>query len=228
MGSDKPSGGGKDKRNPLFRGLKSLEGPFDPFETSALPDRPGELFLNWFEQALGEKAAEPHASTLSTVDEDGRPDARTLILKDVHGETFFFASGLESRKGRQLQQVPHAALTFYWPALGRQIRLRGSVTDTGAQEGADDLRRRGTEARALAMLGRQSEQLDSKAQLDQALAEQREILRQDADAVTPLWRLFALRLEEAEFWQADTDRKHTRVQYRLGENDVWEHGLLWP
>ncbi len=220
--------GRADKRHPLLRGLKSLEGPFDRFDPSSLPAAPGELFLQWFEEALRNKVQEPHAATLSTVDPDGRPDARILILKDVHDDTFYFASGMESRKGQQLQRLPYAALTFYWPALGRQIRLRGRVSDTGVQEGAEDLRRRGTEARALAMLGRQSQQLDSEEQLEQALAEQREVLQSDPEAVTPLWRLWALELEEAEFWQADPDRRHTRIQYRLSGEGRWEHGLLWP
>lgn len=218
----------QDNRNPLFRGLKSLEGPFGSFEPSSLPQKPGELFLAWFEEALRKKVTEPHAVTLSTVDEEGRPDARTLIVKDVHGETFYFASGMESRKGQQLQHQPYAALTFYWPSVGRQIRLRGRVCDTGTEQGAEDLRRRPVEARALAMIGRQSERLADREQLEQELAKQRHILEQDSEAGTPLWRLYAVELEEAEFWQADHDRKHTRVQYRLNGDGQWEHGLLWP
>ena len=62
--------------------------------------------------------------TISTVDQDGYPDARVLILKNVIDEAFFFASSSESRKGRQLEDNPHVALTFYWPALGRQVRIR--------------------------------------------------------------------------------------------------------
>ncbi|NGZ74579.1 pyridoxamine 5'-phosphate oxidase [Saccharibacillus sp. VR-M41] len=217
-----------DSRHPLFRGLKSLSGPFGRFDVSGLPDRPGELFLEWFAGALREKISEPHAAVLSTADRDGRPDARVLILKDVQGETFYFASGMESRKGRQLQHNPHAALTFYWPPLGRQIRLRGAVTDTGAEEGAADFRRRPLEARAVAMTGRQSERLDSEARLEETLAAHRAELERDPEAAAPLWRLYALEIEEAEFWQADAGRKHTRVQYRLSGSGQWEHGLLWP
>ncbi|GGO02309.1 pyridoxamine 5'-phosphate oxidase [Saccharibacillus kuerlensis] len=217
-----------DNRNPLFRGLKALEGTFAAFDTSKIPQRPGELFLEWMALALQENVTEPHAVTLSTVDSEGRPDARVLVLKDVHGETFYFASGMESRKGQQLQHNSHAALTFYWPSLGRQIRLRGTVSDTGAEEGAEDLRRRPDEARAIAMTGRQSAPLDNERQLEQALAEYREQLVRDPEAVSPYWRLYAMQIFEAEFWQAHSGRKHTRLQYRLDEDGQWESGLLWP
>ncbi|OWA37422.1 oxidase [Saccharibacillus sp. O16] len=218
----------KDNRNPLFKGLTSLAGPFDPFDVHSLPEKPGALFLEWFAQALREEVLEPHAVTLSTVDEQGRPDSRTLILKDVHGETFYFASSMESRKGHQLQHNPHAAIQIYWPALGRQIRLRGTARETGAEEGAQDFRRRSMEARAVARIGRQSEPLGSEEELEEALAESREELTADPERVAPLWRLYALEIDEAEFWQADTGRKHTRVQYRLRAEGHWEHGLLWP
>ncbi|WP_037288592.1 pyridoxine/pyridoxamine 5'-phosphate oxidase [Saccharibacillus sacchari] len=218
----------KDNRNPLFRGLKSLTGSFDTFRTEHLPEKPGELFLQWFEDALRRQVTEPHAVTLSTVDGQGRPDARTLILKDVHGETFYFASSIESRKGMQLQEKPYAALTFYWPAVGRQIRLRGTAAETGEEEGADDFRRRPDEARAVAMIGRQSRPLDSREELEAKLTEQRGFLENHPEAAAPLWRLYALEIDEAEFWQADPGRKHTRVQYRLNEQGDWESGLLWP
>lgn len=218
----------KDTRNPLFRGLKSLTGSFDVFDTTSLPDRPGELFLQWFEDALRQQVTEPHAVTLSTVDVEGRPDARTLILKDVHDETFYFASSMESRKGMQLQKNPDVALTFYWPAVGRQIRLRGKAIETGEKEGAEDFRRRPVEARAVAMIGRQSRSLGNAEELESELAEQRLYLKEHPQAAAPLWRLYALEIDEAEFWQADSGRKHTRVQYRLNDRGEWEHGLLWP
>lgn len=218
----------KDTRNPLFKGLKSLEGPFGSFDTSKLPEKPGELFLEWFAEALRESIPEPHAVTLSTVDEAGRPDSRTLILKDVQGETFFFASGMESRKGLQLQHHFGAAMNLYWPALGRQIRLRGKVVDTGADEGAEDFRRRSIEARAVALTGKQSRPLGSEEELETELAECREKLTNDPNLVSPSWRLYALEIDEAEFWQAEKGRKHTRVQYRLSGEGRWEYGLLWP
>ncbi|MCQ4085529.1 pyridoxal 5'-phosphate synthase [Saccharibacillus sp. JS10] len=218
----------KDNRNPLFRGLKSLTGNFTPFEIDHLPEKPGELFIRWFEQALQERVPEPHAVTLSTVDHEGRPDARMLILKDVHGESFYFASSMESRKGLQLEQNPYAAITFYWHTLGRQIRLRGTATETGSIEGAEDFRRRPAEARAVAMIGRQSKVLESQQELEHVLDEQRQYLQEHPDAAAPLWRLYALKIDEAEFWQADSGRKHTRVQYRLNKDGRWEQQLLYP
>ncbi|MCR8630613.1 pyridoxine/pyridoxamine 5'-phosphate oxidase [Paenibacillus radicis (ex Xue et al. 2023)] len=121
--------------NERLRGLKSLTGPFQAFDTSRLPENPGELFLQWLNLAIENEVKEPHAMTLSTVDADGYPDARVLILKDVVGDAFYFATGSESRKGQQLKGNPHVALTFYWPQLGRQVRIRGTAIDMGKEMG---------------------------------------------------------------------------------------------
>ncbi|OMF48556.1 pyridoxine/pyridoxamine 5'-phosphate oxidase [Paenibacillus peoriae] len=121
--------------NDLLRSLESLSGPFPSFDVNMLPETPGELFLQWLNLAIENGVKEPHAMTLSTVDANGYPDARVLILKNVVNDTFYFASSSESRKGQQLKRNPQAAITFYWPMLGRQIRLRGMVEDRGMRPG---------------------------------------------------------------------------------------------
>ncbi|WP_289142850.1 pyridoxal 5'-phosphate synthase [uncultured Brevibacillus sp.] len=212
----------------LLRSLKSLSGPFQPFDVTQLPESPGALFLQWLNLAIENEVKEPHAMTLSTVDADGYPDARVLILKDVVGEAFYFASSSEGRKGRQLLQNPQAALTFYWPKLGRQVRLRGTVVDMGAEAGAADFRRRSLEARAVALTGLQSQKLEKMDDLEQSLANQRERIKRDPEIVEPSWRLYAVNVREAEFWQGDIHRKHIRIQYHLCDDGQWRYNLLWP
>lgn len=211
----------------LLRSLKSLSGPFPPFDVSLLPKSPGELFLEWLNLAVENDVKEPHAMTLSTVDADGCPDARVLILKNVEGDTFYFASSFESRKGRQLKRNPKAALTFYWPQLGRQIRLRGTVRDMGDEAGAADFRQRSAEARAVALTGNQSRELVREEELEHSLAEQRERIGRNPDLITSNWRLYGMNVEDAEFWQGDPGRKHTRIQYYRSEGN-WKHRRLWP
>jgi pyridoxamine 5'-phosphate oxidase len=211
----------------LLRCLKSLSGPFPSFDVNLLPENPGELFLQWLNLAIENDVKEPHAMTLSTVDADGYPDARVLILKNVVDDTFYFASSFESRKGQQLKRNPKAALTFYWPILGRQIRLRGTVEDMGDEAGAADFRQRSAEARAVALTGNQSRELVREEELEYSLAEQREIISLNPDITALNWRLYAINLREAEFWQGDTDRKHTRIQYYWSE-EQWKHRRLWP
>ncbi|MGG4499193.1 pyridoxine/pyridoxamine 5'-phosphate oxidase [Brevibacillus reuszeri] len=151
-----------DNAKQLLKSLQSLSGPFPLFDLNLLPENPGELFLQWLNVAIEKGVKEPHAMTLSTVDADGYPDARVLILKNVVDDTFYFASSFESRKGQQLKRNPKAALTFYWPALGRQIRLRGTVEDMGDEAGAADFRERSVEARVVALTGNQSRDLGSR------------------------------------------------------------------
>jgi pyridoxamine 5'-phosphate oxidase len=216
-----------NKPSDLLRGLKSLSGPFPTWDTEQLPDRPRELFLEWLRLAIDYGVKEPHAMTISTVDSNGFPDARVLILKDVVDEAFYFASGSESRKGQQLENNPQVALTFYWPALGRQIRIRGTAEDMGEEAGAADFRKRSAGARAVAMTGRQSQELESEEELERAITAQKERISRDSDVITPNWRLYAVNAQEVEFWQGDPERKHVRIQYILHQGQ-WKHQRLWP
>jgi len=210
----------------LLRGLPSLAGPLpvlDPESTHADPD---QQFAAWLADAIAAGITEPHALTLSTVDPAGRPSARVLILKDLTGGVWQFASSATSRKGKELANTPWAALTFYWPVLGRQVRVRGAVSVANAEDSARDFLARSPSARANALLGRQSDVLDSRAELDQALAASADQAERDPGAVAPGWTLYQVTADEVEFWQGDTGRKHVRVRYvRAG---TWSRELLWP
>ncbi|MGE7885609.1 pyridoxine/pyridoxamine 5'-phosphate oxidase [Bacillus sp. NPDC094077] len=212
----------------LLRRLKSLSGPFIPFDLKLLPEKPGTLFLQWLNLAIENEVKEPHAMTLSTVDANGYPDARVLILKDVVGDVFYFASGSKGRKGQQLQKNPKVALTFYWPKLGRQVRLRGTVVDMGREAGLTDFLQRSKEARAVALTGLQSQKLENVNDLEHSLADQKERIKCNPQIVAPDWTLYGVNVWEAEFWQGDVYRKHVRIQYNQCEEGQWRHHLLWP
>lgn len=109
-----------------LRALKSLAGPFPPFDPDAAPDEPDALFVVWLQDAIDAGVMEPHAMTLSTVDEEGRPDARVQILRNLDEQGWHFATTMSGPKDRQIAANPSVALTFYWPQLGRQVRIRGS------------------------------------------------------------------------------------------------------
>jgi pyridoxamine 5'-phosphate oxidase len=211
----------------ILRGLKSLTGPFPPFDANRLPESPGELFRQWLSLAIENEVKEPHAMMLSTVDADGYPDARVLILKDVVGDAFYFATVSESRKGQQVKSNPQVALTFYWPKLGRQVRIRGTANDMGEEAGAADFRQRSLEARIVALAGYQSRELEKEDDLENSLALQRERIRREPEMVAPNWALYAVTVQEAEFWQGDIHRKHMRIQY-YRSNGQWRNHRLWP
>lgn len=216
-----------NQSNNLLRNLYSLSGPFPHWDIGQLPASPGLLFLDWLKCAIENKVKEPHAMTLSTVDSYGYPDARVLILKHIIDDNFYFASSSASPKGQHLQGNSHVALTFYWPALGRQIRIKGAAHDNGDAAGADDFRNRSIGARAVAMTERQSQVLNSEEILDSSIDAQLHLIRQDPDVVTPQWRLYAVTPHEVEFWQGDQERKHVRIQYVM-QGSQWKQLRLWP
>jgi pyridoxamine 5'-phosphate oxidase len=136
-----------DLRSTL-RALPVLSGTAPEFDPAQCPDDPTALFAEWFRAAIQAGVAEPHAMTLSTVGADGHPDARVLILKDVDDAGWHFAVSSASKKGADLSSNPVAALTFYWPQLVRQVRLRGAVIADPPDVTAADFLARSDGARA--------------------------------------------------------------------------------
>ncbi|MET7616048.1 pyridoxal 5'-phosphate synthase [Streptomyces sp. NPDC005408] len=197
------------------------------FDPDAAPGAPLPLFHQWFGEAVAAGQAEPHTMTLATVDEQGRPDVRTLMLHDADERGWHFASHATSAKGRQLAAHPEAAVGFYWAAQGRQIRVRGRVTAGSSTESQADLHARSTGALAAALTGRQSEVLSSRAELAEVSQAAWERAQAEPDAPVPTWTLYVLQPYEVEFFQGDERRQHIRLRYRR-EEGAWVRELLWP
>jgi pyridoxamine 5'-phosphate oxidase len=198
-----------------------------PFDPASAPDEPLALFTAWFAEAVAAGEREPHTMTLATTDAAGRADARIVMLHGADADGWSFATHATSRKGEQLAARPYAALTFYWPLLGRQVRLRGPVTAAPAEQSRGDLHARSTGALAAALTGRQSEVLGSREELARASLAAWEQARRDPQAPVPTWTLYRLAPEAAEFFQGDERRRHVRLNYRREEGG-WERELLWP
>jgi pyridoxamine 5'-phosphate oxidase len=211
----------------LLRSLPVFAGPLAEFDPESAPDQPDALFVTWLGEAVAAEVPEPHAMTLSTCDAAGVPDARVLILKDLDAAGWWFATSSASAKGRQLDQRPAAALTFYWPLIGRQVRVRGTVVRASAERSAADFRARSEGARAIALAGRESAPLESRAECAAAVEQSRARLAEHPDLVSEHWTRYAVAPDQVEFWQADKDREHTRVLYRRTP-DGWARELLWP
>ncbi|MFF8828141.1 pyridoxal 5'-phosphate synthase [Streptomyces sp. NPDC015131] len=209
-----------------LRGIEVFAGPLPEFLPERAPDDPVRLFLSWLSDAVSDGLRDPHAMTLSTVDEAGDPDARVLILKGVGASGWQFAGHASSPKGHQLAVHPRAALTFYWPEHGRQVRLRGPVTPGSAQDNADDFLARSATARAEALLGRQSQYVTDTDERDQALEKALALVGKDPSLVDPAWTLYTLAPAVVEFWQAAASRAHTRLRYERTAHG-WERFRLW-
>ncbi|MFJ4922048.1 pyridoxal 5'-phosphate synthase [Streptomyces sp. NPDC088725] len=212
-----------------LRGLEVFAGPLAQFDPAGAPAEPVGLFLDWLSEAVAAGVPDAHAMTLSTVGEDAGPDARVLILKNVDSEGWQFAAHANSPKGRQLADRPRAALTFYWPLQGRQVRVRGTVKPEPPERSAADLLARAPSARAEVLLGRQSSHLDSPEERDGALRAALARIESEPELVSAEWTLYTLVPTETEFWQADKDRVHDRLRYeRPDPHGPWTRHLLWP
>ncbi|MCC3770571.1 pyridoxal 5'-phosphate synthase, partial [Streptomyces sp. UNOC14_S4] len=156
------------------------------------------------------------------------PSVRTVMLHDADEHGWHFATHRTSRKGRELAVRPEAALGFYWPAVGRQVRVRGGVTAAGPAESRADLAMRSPGALAAALVGRQSEPLPGLAELERASDSAWERALREPGAPVDSWTLYVLRADEVEFFQGDARRRHVRLVYRRTGDGDWVTGLLWP
>ncbi|SHI18846.1 pyridoxine/pyridoxamine 5'-phosphate oxidase [Streptomyces sp. 3214.6] len=199
-----------------------------PFDPTTAPADPLPLFTEWFADAVAAGQSEPHTMTLSTSDEEGLPDARIVMLHGADGDGWAFATHATSRKGRHLAARPYAALTFYWPVHGRQIRLRGPVAVAPTEEAQSDLHVRSTGALAAALTGRQSDVLDSLEELAAASEEAWNRASREPKAESPTWTLYRLHPDTVEFFQGDARRRHVRLTYRRETTGGWARQLLWP
>jgi len=187
---------------------------------------PLALFAALFERA-GRECAEPDAMVLSTVDAEGRPSARYVLLKGVDARGFVFYTNLASRKARALAANPHAALTFYWPALDKQVRVEGDVERVSDAEADAYFASRPRASQIGAWASKQSALLTSAASLDERVRNVRE--RFDGVQVPrpPFWSGFRVVARSIEFWTRDPARLHERVLFQRS-NGQWERSLLFP
>lgn len=187
---------------------------------------PLEQFQRWLKQAMEAQVSEPTAVNLATVDADGRPSARIVLLKEVGAEGFVFFSNYHSRKGRALAAHPFAALTFFWPELERQVRVAGNVRRLAENLSDEYFASRPHASRIGAWASKQSEVLDKKATL---LATAAAVAAKHPLHVPrpPHWGGYLLAPQEMEFWQGRPSRLHDRIHYRL-HNGQWIKERLYP
>jgi pyridoxamine 5'-phosphate oxidase len=185
---------------------------------------PVARFREWFEAARAAGTEVPEAMTLATADAEGRPSARMVLLKSADERGFTFFTGYESRKGRELAENPRGALVFYWRELGRQVRVEGPVRRLPAEESDAYWQTRPVRSRAAAAASRQSEPIDSRAELEAEFERQVAL----GDPQRPeRWGGYVLEPEAIELWQHRDDRLHERTRYTRAR-DGWRQELLAP
>jgi pyridoxamine 5'-phosphate oxidase len=188
---------------------------------------PIRQFQLWLEQALDAQLPEPNAMTVATVDAEGRPSARILLIKGVDERGFVFYTNYESRKGRELAGNPHASLLFHWIELERQVRIEGVVEKTSAEQSDAYFASRPLASRIGAWASEQSSEIATRAELEareKAFAER----FGENPPRPPHWGGYRLVPDRIEFWQGRPSRLHDRILYTRQADSRWQISRLSP
>jgi pyridoxamine 5'-phosphate oxidase len=192
-----------------------------------LASDPLEQFGSWFAEA-GAALEVPEAMALATATPGGAPSVRMVLLKGFDQRGLVFFSHYTSRKGRELETNPQAALLFHWSPLGRQVRIEGRVEHLAGEESDAYFATRPRDAQLGALASRQSEPLGSRADLDERLAELERNLGDGPVQRPPTWGGFLLVPEAWEFWQHRSSRLHDRFRYEREQSGAWRVERLFP
>ncbi len=197
-------------------------------EKKVNPD-PLEQFKNWLHEALDAEVMEPNAMILATAGKSGIPSLRTVLLKGVDQKGFVFYTNYQSRKGRDIEENPHASVLFFWPQLQRQIRISGVLSKTDPAVSEAYFKERPLESRISAWVSSQSHELSGKVELEENYRIFAAKYRDKEIPYPPFWGGYCLTPDAYEFWQGQPNRLHDRVEYTQDpETRTWITRRLAP
>lgn len=199
-----------------------------PLRENTVAKDPIVQFQRWFTAAEKARLPDVNAMTLSTAMAAGKPSARIVLLKDVTPAGFTFYTNYQSRKAGELDQNRNVSLTFFWPDLGRQVRIDGSVTKTSAENSDAYFASRPRISRLGAWASRQSKVLSGRAELESRLRELSAKYRGKSIPRPPHWGGYLVDPQSIEFWQRRPNRLHDRILYTRDRSGVWKIARLSP
>jgi pyridoxamine 5'-phosphate oxidase len=192
-------------------------------------NEPLRLFAAWFAEARSAEPVNPEAMALATVDRDGLPNARMVLLKGFDERGFVFYTNVESVKGHELDAAPKAALALYWKALQRQVRVRGGVEPVSAEEADAYFATRSRMAQIGAWASKQSRALESRLAFEKAVALYAAKFAIGPVPRPPFWAGYRVVPQEIEFWQEKPFRLHDRIVFtRDNQSAPWRKTRLYP
>ena len=188
---------------------------------------PFPRFNSWFKEAQISEPNDPNAMTLATADSRGRPSARMVLLKGVDENSFVFYTNVESQKGRDLTENPHAALLFHWKSLRRQVRVEGPVTNVSDADADAYFATRPRGSRIGAWASDQSRPMEGMFVLEKRVAEFTAKFGLGEIPRPPHWTGFRVTPERIEFWKEGRFRLHERIVHTRN-GDSWTVKRLFP
>lgn len=207
--------------------LDSEGAPFQPLLESEMDPDPFQEFKRWLEKAAGAGLVEPYAMTLATADKSGAPSSRVVLLRGWDERGLAFYTNYESRKARELIENPRASLCFWWGPLRRQVRVRGTVAKTSADESEAYFRTRPRGSQLGAWISEQSRPIAGREALEKELAALEKKYEGKDVPCPPFWGGFRLAPSEYEFWQQGPHRLHDRLLYTR-DGEQWKITRLAP
>ncbi len=199
----------------------------DELKEELVESNPMTLFNQWFEAAVKSELSEVNAMTLATAAPDGKPSARTVLLKGFDEKGFVFYTNYKGRKAAEIEKNPFAALLIFWKELERQVRIEGKVEKVSAVESDEYFNSRPLESKMSAIVSKQSQPVESRQQLEQLWVE---FLKKnyDKDIHRPdYWGGYRVFPEKIEFWQGRPNRLHDRILFSRKGNE-WKIERLQP
>ena len=189
---------------------------------------PLKQFAAWFEEAQEAKVPERNAMMLATATPDGRPSARVVLLKAYNAEGFVFYTNYLSRKGKEINKNPFAALTFFWPSMERQVRVEGVLEKTSREDSEKYFHSRPKNSQVGAVASPQSQEIPDRAYIEDKWKELAEKYEEGEVPKPSFWGGYILKPRLIEFWQGRPSRLHDRIVYKKADNKNWKKVRLAP
>jgi pyridoxamine 5'-phosphate oxidase len=189
---------------------------------------PLDQFSNWYRQVIESDTYEPGAFSLATVDENGKPWQRIVLLKSYDDDGFVFFTNYKSRKGEQISVNPDVSALFPWHPFARQVVINGPVTKISTAESLKYFSTRPRGSQLGAWASKQSQRIESRSILESSVETKKQEFADKFIPLPPFWGGYRLKPESYEFWQGRDSRLHDRFIYTIDKDGSWRHDRMAP